>query len=287
MSRRGGAGGGRQIAQLKRELHDLREQRTSEALYGVERFMRDPYLDAPRDGQIDPADADPVMQILLRDKAPAQVVADEKGVVALTDGERRAAVAARPMAELNARMNMHVREHADSLDRYLEDLEKAAETLQLDSGALVEQRRAAAEAAVASGGGDVGDDELMQTMQQMQALSMEPGGKERGWKEQLKLLEKAYRRKHKRAMPEKAKQQAQMMYLQQFTLQEKLHPPNAESFPPIIRLKYTQPPREPAIAGFTHPDPRPVPPRTPHASPRSRQHQSRFHLPSRPSFPPL
>jgi hypothetical protein len=263
---------------LDRELRTLKEQRETEQHFGIHRFLNDPYLDQPRVGEIDAADNDPVMQALLRDPAkddhddadassfsssinatatatdaaPAAAASadDNKGVVVtakkMSREEKRAAtrreIASLPEAVVTARLPVRLRAHVDSLDQYLENLETEALHRGVDARELLVERRE-----LIADGVEKAEDDLVHAMNRMQRLSMEPCGRESGWNEEVKRLETLYRQKHKRPMSEYARMQAKFMWMNQFDLQEKLHPPSTESFPPIVRLQYTHRPRESSL----------------------------------------
>lgn len=55
-------------------------------------------------------------------------------------------------------------------------------------------------------------DEVNQAIEELRRLSMEPGGRERGWKEQLKLLRAAFFKKNGRKMPPEAETQSYFLW---------------------------------------------------------------------------
>ena len=102
-----------------------------------------------------------------------------------------------------------IRKHIEECDATLRSLDEACVAHPNASfKAILEDRKLSRP----NKNGEPNDDEVDKAISQLRRLSLQPGGRVRGWKDELKRLQVHYRKKHKKPMPPAVEQQAYFLF---------------------------------------------------------------------------
>jgi hypothetical protein len=135
--------------------------------------------------------------------APAGGVVGVRGTAGLSDEEGLAELAfEQRVSRMPAALQRYMRQCNDAM-RSLEETTSRYPDAPLRS--LLKEMESERERGA---GGLPADSEVDRAVEQMRRLSLEPGGRARGWKEELRRLQAAYKKQHKRPMPVSVEQQA-------------------------------------------------------------------------------